>query len=602
MQAKQTLWLMAASLILLAAAAAIPAQAESTLVFKVDAMDGTRVPAGRIYCGPDAVMTIGGRGWQSIADAEEVARRLNALAEAGVRAEDIRFQRQRKSYLITAADQRIVEIHARMAKFHDSTPDRLARAWADNLRAQFAKPYISVSPILVPVGENRAAPVRGNIIGELSVRADSPVVSASYDPTAGAVLVFGLETGRTDLLVTDGSSVLRVPVRSAKYAARIVQSLTGGVTGSPASPALIARAAAAAVGAGLNVEPGAWASVRPSAGPTAPLAPGRSVSVPIRVSAAGADYLTYHAQPVVAVRNEAPPQSSVDLLMVSNSPERLLAHGLWFEGTLEDYQSARLLFHHVNGSGLAGELVVEIWNLGDQMARVHVIEGLGGPTHDESWAGHKAAAEFLRNRAGSFGWVLPIAPRTAAPVLSRHIATGATTSGLVELRALAPADLRVRLYLAPLRPDRPPRPIDTYSPSPFLGRWQYPDPTRELQARYVVGREWAFITIGDEPAAGLIEGDHLRGSYGVVHNIVLELSNPTAEEVPVIVLLEPGGGPARGFLLIDGAPVEVAVLARDSEARLARYVLAPGERRQVRIQTLPESGSHYPVRLVARPI
>jgi len=601
MQAKQALWLTVASLIL-AAAAALPAPAESTLVFKVDAIDGTRVPAGRIYCGSDAIMTVAGRGWQSIADAEEIARRLNALAEAGVRAEDIRFQRERRSYLITAAGERIVEIHARMAEYHQSTPDRLARTWADNLRAQFAKPYLSLAPILVPVGENRAAPVRGNIIGELSVRAETPVVSASYDPAAGAVRVFGLETGRTDLVVTDGSSVLRVPVRSAKYAARLAHSLTGAVTGSPAPPELIARAAAAAVGAGLNVEPGAWASVRPSAGPAAPLSPGRSVSVPMRIAAAGADYLTYHAQPLVAVRNEPPPQSSVDLLMVSNSPERLLAHGLWFEGTLEEYQSARLLFHHVNGSGIAGELVVEVWNLGDRMARVHVIEGLGGPTHDESWAGHKAAAEFLHNRAGSLGWVLPIAPRTAAPVLSRHIATGATTSGLVELRALAPADLRVRLYLAPLRPDRTPRPIDTYSPSPLLGRWQYPDPTRELQARYVVGREWAFITIGDEPAAGLLEGDHLRGSYGVVYNIVLELSNPTAEDVPVIVLLEPGGGPARGFLLIDGTPVEAAVLARDSEARLARYVLAPGERRQVRIQTLPESGSHYPVRLVARPI
>ncbi|MCJ7821935.1 MAG: hypothetical protein MUQ26_02440, partial [Armatimonadetes bacterium] len=273
-----------------------------------------------------------------------------------------------------------------------------------------------------------------------------------------------------------------------------------------------------------------------------------------------------------------------------------------FEGTLEDYQSARLLFHHVNGSGLAGELVVEIWNLGDQMARVHVIEGLGGPTNDESWAGHRAAAEFLSNRAGSRGWMLPIAPRTAAPVLTRPIDKDATTSGLVELRALAPADLRVRLYLAPLRPDRTPRPIGAYSASPFLGKWQYPNPTREMTARYVVGREWAFITIGDEPAVGLIEGDNLRGSYGVVYNIVLELDNPTAEEARVIVLLEPGGGPARGFLLIDGAPVEAAVLARDSEARLARYVLAPGERRQVRIQTLPESGSNYPVRLVARMI
>jgi hypothetical protein len=99
-----------------------------------------------------------------------------------------------------------------------------------------------------------------------------------------------------------------------------------------------------------------------------------------------------------------------------------------------------------------------------------------------------------------------------------------------------------------------------------------------------------------------LEGDRLSGNYGVIYNIALLLINPTAEEAPVIILLEPAGGPARGFLLIDGMPVEAAVLTRDSEAELARYLLAPGEHRRVWIETTPQSGSNYPVRVVARPI
>jgi len=172
----------------------------------------------------------------------------------------------------------------------------------------------------------------------------------------------------------------------------------------------------------------------------------------------------------------------------------------------------------------------------------------------------------------------------------------------MELRALDPADLRVRCYLSPPRSERTPYPIKTYSPSPFPGKWLYPNPARELRAHYIVGREWAFITIGDQAAAGLLEGDRLAGNYGIIYNILLELTNPTAEDVPVVILLEPAGGPARGFLLIDGKAVEAAVLSRDSEAELARYVLAPGEYRRVWIETTPQSGSNYPVRLVARPI
>jgi hypothetical protein len=145
-----------------------------------------------------------------------------------------------------------------------------------------------------------------------------------------------------------------------------------------------------------------------------------------------------------------------------------------------------------------------------------------------------------------------------------------------------------------------PYPINAYSQSPFLGRWVYPQPQRELSARYVVGGGWAFVTIGDQPAAGLVEGDRLSGNYGVIYDINLELINPTDQEVVVAILLEPGGGPARGTLEIDGMLVGAALLRADSEAEAVRYVLAPGAVRKTRIQTMPEGGSNYPIRLVAR--
>lgn len=403
-------------------------------------------------------------------------------------------------------------------------------------------------------------------------------------------------------MVSDQRNTLRVPVRVAKYAARLAGEAAAAVTGNPAPAHAISEAVKAALRATLLLEPGAWASLNPWVGEAAPLALGRMAAVPVRVSAAGEQYLSYHARPTVPVRNEQVPRGPADLLMVSNSPERLRSHGLWFEGRLGDLQSARLLYHHVNDAGVDSELLVELWNLGPSRSRVQVIAGTGGPTRDESWAGHRAASNFLGNRAGNVGWIVEVPPDTAVPVLAHSISSGATSSGLLELRALGAANLSVRLYLAPRRSERMARPITEYLESPLLGQWHYPEARRRVSATYVVGHDWAFVTIGSEATAGMVEGDLLAGNYGLIYDITLDLFNPTAEEARVVVLLEPAGGPARATLLVDGQQVETALLRADSQAEVARYQLAPGERRRVRIETMPEGGSNYPVRLVARAI
>jgi hypothetical protein len=581
---------------------ALPSEAASTLVFKAVAAETSakQGPYGRVYAGSQGVMTLGGYGWKSVAAAEEVARRLNVLAEEGLRPDEIKVRRVARTHLIEAPTTRIVQIDRVIAAVHASSPERLAQDWAANLRAQFGRPYLSCPSIVVPLGENRSASVRGNISGALSVRSETSVVTPTWDPSRKLVQVFGQQVGRTEIVLTDTNSLLRVPVQSAKYAARLARSLVGGVSGNPATSEEIIRAVKAAVAAALELEPGAWANVKPWIKGDTCLTPDQSTSVPVRISAAGEEYLSYRTRVEVPVRNEQLPPRPVEMLMVSNSPERLLSLGLWYEGELNHARSARLFYHHLNATDARAELVVELWNLGEDAAEVHVIAGSGGPSRDESWAGHRAATVFLGKRAANRGWIVPLRAGTATPVFSQSITPAAVASGAIELRLSAPADLRVRLYLASPRLTRMPYPITSYSPSPFLGRWQYRQAHREVAARYVVGGDWAFVTIGDQPLAGQMAGDRLLGNYGLSYDINIALSNPTEEDARVVLLLEPAGGPARGSLLIDGTPVGASLIAKDSEAELARYGLAPGETREVCIQTMPEGGSHYPVRLVAR--
>jgi len=288
--------------------------------------------------------------------------------------------------------------------------------------------------------------------------------------------------------------------------------------------------------------------------------------------------------------------------MVSNKPERLRSHGLWFEGSLVGSQAARLLYHHVNAMKGPADLVVEVWNLGDGAARVHVVEGTAGPSRDEAWVGHRATAQFLVSRKTNVGWVATVPPGAAVPVLSQRTTPGSTSSGVLELRPLEEGDLRVRVYLAPRLSRVFPRPIGDYLEAPLAGQWHYPQPQRHIRERFVVGSAWTFITIGAEAAVGVAEGDRLAGSYGVIHEIDLELVNPTAEPARVAIMIAAAGGPARSALLVDGILTEVAALKTHAEAEVARYTLEPGQVRRVRIETMPQAGSNYPVRLLARPV
>ena len=287
--------------------------------------------------------------------------------------------------------------------------------------------------------------------------------------------------------------------------------------------------------------------------------------------------------------------------MVSNSPEKIPSYGLWYEGMLSDKESVRLLYHHVNATSGTALLAVEMWNVGKQSARVHISAGLGGPSYDELWVGHRAASEYLRNAANGAGWIVTIPPDTVMTAFSHVMPRGSVVSGIAEFRAQGAANVSLRVYLAPSGMATGLRPIDTYIPSPILGQWEYPDPLRQMKARYEVGGNWAFVTIGDRPAIGLKSGDLLQGCYGVIHDVKLELTNPTQDSASTSVMLEPAGGPARGCMLVDGRYVQTPVLRNNQDALVAKYQLAPGETRTVDVLTMPQAGSNYPVRLVVRP-
>ena len=254
----------------------------------------------------------------------------------------------------------------------------LTQQWVGQLRKAFAKPYLSVEDISIPLGEMRSPRLLGKIVGRVQIEVEGRVVAVAWDGKRKTLQVQGREIGDTTLTVKDAKSTLVVPVRVAKYAMQFDAPVTATVTGVPPSQFATEAAVAAAVQAAIRAEPGATCEIITESPNISDLYPGRTTQVPVRISAEGAGYSPYRARPAVTVMNRNMSLSPVSLLLVSNSPEKLKGFGLWYEALLSDNNSARFLYHHVNDTGASALLTVELWNLGNEPAAGASDGGPGG--------------------------------------------------------------------------------------------------------------------------------------------------------------------------------------------------------------------------------
>jgi hypothetical protein len=69
----------------------------------------------------------------------------------------------------------------------------------------------------------------------------------------------------------------------------------------------------------------------------------------------------------------------------------------------------------------------------------------------------------------------------------------------------------------------------------------------------------------------------------------------------VALYANPRGGKATGTFLIDGTLVQAHGLAAFSKYKIWQETINPGTFRRIRVVTMPEGGSSYPLRLIFAP-
>jgi len=176
-------------------------------------------------------------------------------------------------------------------------------------------------------------------------------------------------------------------------------------------------------------------------------------------------------------------------------------------------------------------------------------------------------------------------------------------SGLGQI-GLLDAD-RINLQVTARLESEPEPPVVSYVPDfdTIHQRGAFIRPQIGRTARHSVGGPVAALVLGAD-ADLLREGQTrvpLNGNYGVVYRLDADLHNPTPEPVAVALVMHALGGQARGTFLVGDLIVESPVVQPNAPQVLTTLRLGAQTRRTVRIETMPESGSNYPVRLTLGP-
>ncbi len=538
----------------------------------------------------------GGADEQSAERARTVAEKLNQVAMAGAGPDDVAVKTSGKQAQIVIADRSIITIDAALAASSKSSPAALAQAWAQNLKAVFDRPYLTLAPfgeLLVPVGETRLLKWGGTLgKPEAGKIADEAVATAQMVPQEKAFAVWALQPGTTELVVTAPNCNHTVTLVCKKWAAQIPPSSQLQISGGTLRRDSLLQALESLVRNVTKVEPNAQLNC----GEPVPLSGGYQ----LRVEAWGDGYLPLARLHRVELQRIAPPELTADVLLVSNFPEKVTEPAVLLREAMAEGRSSRLLWHHVNLADYPLWMAVLLHNLEDAQVRVHFTGAQAGPTADEIFAGHVAATRFLSDLFFGTGYVLTIPARTSIELSAVKLRPSELGSGLARLAPLDPARLMVEVVCE--RRDTAgglfsPVPKSLYN-SPNTSGFEFSG-ERTVDLQHTVGGGWGFYSLGkgiDVSASGR----QLPGSYGVLHRINAVVDNPTDRPAVVELVTRPRGGVARGTFWIDGKLIETPVLTNASEQVIYRAVVDAKSQYKLQVATTPQSGSHYPMLLTLR--
>ncbi|MBV8748334.1 MAG: hypothetical protein JO103_01335, partial [Candidatus Eremiobacteraeota bacterium] len=486
-----------------------------------------------------------------------------------------------------------------------STP---APAWTPAPLATPTQPPIVVEPPQVNVEPGKTANARINsALGIVAVTvADAAVATAVVDQAQRALFVTGVAVGRTVATVTDARGVSRdVPIRVAYAAGTAADTTTVRVTGSPTTSDYLREAIATSVQSAAFVRPGASVNVVPETIPVrGDLKVDDRTELDVAVQISGGDYLPVNGTTHVVVENTALPPIQPARLLVSDYPERLTANGVLFTARLDRAEPQRLLYYHLNPANApARRILLKAHNAANAPATVQMIDGTAGPGPNEMEVGHLSTKRFLVHEARNEGRVIAIAPNATVNLVDHSLPPASVVSAILQLRLVSgdPLDLALVAQDATGPTDQTIDTTQLLAGGAPHARGAYPVPVFYFDRVYDVDGDDLDIVIGQLPLPNLRQGDALSGDYGVEQSATVVIRNLTRAPRNVALYANPRGGRATGTFIIDGVVVQAHALPPFSRYKIWQERINPLSFRRIKVVTMPEGGSSYPMRLTFAP-
>jgi hypothetical protein len=466
------------------------------------------------------------------------------------------------------------------------------------------QPPIIVEPPQVSVEPSKTVTARINSsLGTVTAAvADPTVATAVVDQGQRVLYVTGVKVGTTTVTVTDSRGVTRdVAVLVAYAAGSVADQTTLRVTGNPASNQYLREAIAQAVSNAATLRSGASITVVPETIPVrGDLSIDDRIELDVQAQIAGTGYLPVNGITHVIVENIALPSIQPARLLVSDYPERLTANGVLFTARLDRAQAQRFLYYHYNpGTEAPRRILLKAANTSNAPAMVQMIEGDAGPGANEMEVGHLSTKRFLVRSARNEGRVVTIPPGSTVNLVDHPLPPQNVVSAVLQLRLVTGDPVQLALIaqdaLAPLD--------QTIDQTQLLvggaphARGVYPVPTFYFNTDYDVDGADLDIPIGQLPLPNLRQGEALSGDYGVEQVLEVVISNMTRGPKAIALYANPRGGRATGTFVIDGTIVQAHALAAFSRFKIWQETIRAGTYRRIRIVTMPEGGSSYPLRL-----
>jgi hypothetical protein len=469
-------------------------------------------------------------------------------------------------------------------------------------------PPIIVQPQAAQVAVGAVQALRvSSVYGQMTVTVANPaIVDAAADQNALTIALTGKAPGATTITITDQRGVTAsVPVRVAYYAGTVAPEASVRITGDPASADFVKRAALKAALQLVQARPGAQVVASlDQISYNASLAQDNVATVTVPVLLQGEQYFSVDSSTRVRVENVAAPKIMPDSLMVSDFPERLTENGELFTADLKRAQPSRFLYFHYNPPGEPDRrIVLRAQNVSPEPAIVQFISGAGGPDSNEMLTGHVATTNFLRNLVQNQGQIIVIPGNGTLNLVEQSLPAKMIVCNVLQLRVLNGSTVHLTLFAQ----NAGDSPDESLAQSALLSgdhphaRGIYEIPEFHYSALWNVNDQYLELPIGQIPLPNLIKGEALAGDYGVLQSFVIKVQNPTAQPQPIAIYENPRGGRATGTYLIDGVLIQSHQVPPFSRYKVRQYVVPARGFVRVTIQTIPDSGSSYPLRLIFAP-